>query len=96
MTEVGQVLSVRDGIARVYGLDNVQAGEMVEFSDGSKGMALNLKVKMLGLLFLEMIEKLRKVTLLKEQEVLLIHQLEKNYWEELLMDWEIQLMVRLL
>ena len=34
-TEVGQVLSVGDGIARVYGLDNVQAGEMVEFSDGS-------------------------------------------------------------
>ena len=32
-----------DGIARVYGLDNVQAGEMVEFDDGSKGMALNLE-----------------------------------------------------
>ena len=43
VTEVGQVLSVGDGIARVYGLDNVQAGEMVEFSDGSKGMALNLE-----------------------------------------------------
>ena len=36
-------LSVGDGIARVYGLDNVQAGEMVEFEDGSKGMALNLE-----------------------------------------------------
>ena len=45
VTEVGQVLSVGDGIARVYGLDNVQAGEMVEFSDGSKGMALNLESK---------------------------------------------------
>jgi len=43
ITEVGQVLSVGDGIARVYGLDNVQAGEMVEFSEGSKGMALNLE-----------------------------------------------------
>ena len=43
VTEVGQVLSVGDGIARIYGLDNVQAGEMVEFSDGSKGMALNLE-----------------------------------------------------
>jgi len=43
ITEVGQVLSVGDGIARIYGLDNVQAGEMVEFSDGSKGMALNLE-----------------------------------------------------
>ena len=43
ITEVGQVLSVGDGIARVYGLDNVQAGEMVEFNDGTKGMALNLE-----------------------------------------------------
>ena len=43
ISEVGKVLSVGDGIARVYGLDNVQAGEMVEFKDGSKGMALNLE-----------------------------------------------------
>ena len=48
ITEVGQVLSVGDGIARVYGLDNVQAGEMVEFSDGSKGMALNLESDNVG------------------------------------------------
>ena len=38
VTEVGQVLSVGDGIARVYGLDNVQAGEMVEFENGVRGM----------------------------------------------------------
>ncbi len=43
MAEVGQVLSVGDGIARVYGLDNVQLNEMVEFSNGTKGMALNLE-----------------------------------------------------
>jgi len=43
ISEVGQVLSVGDGIARVYGLDNVQAGEMVEFPGGIKGMALNLE-----------------------------------------------------
>jgi F-type H+-transporting ATPase subunit alpha len=48
VSEVGQVLSVGDGIARVYGLDNVQAGEMVEFSDGTKGMALNLEVDNVG------------------------------------------------
>ena len=46
--EVGQVLSVGDGIARVYGLDNVQAGEMVEFNDGTKGMALNLESDNVG------------------------------------------------
>src|SRR5690606_29108008 len=40
VSEVGQVLSVGDGIARVYGLDNVQAGELVEFPGGIKGMAL--------------------------------------------------------
>lgn len=40
--EVGRVLSVGDGIARIYGLKGVKAGEMVEFSSGLKGMALNL------------------------------------------------------
>jgi F-type H+/Na+-transporting ATPase subunit alpha len=48
ISEVGQVLSVGDGIARVYGLDNVQAGEMVEFSRGIKGMALNLEQDNVG------------------------------------------------
>jgi len=48
VSEVGQVLSVGDGIARVYGLDNVQAGEMVEFSGGIKGMALNLEKDNVG------------------------------------------------
>ena len=43
MSEVGRVLSVGDGIARVYGLDNVQLNEMVEFENGVKGMALNLE-----------------------------------------------------
>src|SRR5437879_10959318 len=49
VTEVGQVLSVGDGIARVYGLDNVQAGEMVEFANGIKGMALNLEADNVGI-----------------------------------------------
>ena len=48
VSEVGQVLSVGDGIARVYGLDNIQAGEMVEFSAGLKGMALNLESDNVG------------------------------------------------
>jgi len=48
VSEVGQVLSVGDGIARIYGLDNVQAGEMVEFSAGLKGMALNLESDNVG------------------------------------------------
>ena len=48
VSEVGQVLSVGDGIARVHGLDNVRAGEMVEFSTGVKGMALNLESDNVG------------------------------------------------
>ena len=48
VAEVGQVLSVGDGIARVYGLDKVQAGEMVEFPNGIKGMALNLESDNVG------------------------------------------------
>jgi len=48
VAEVGQVLSVGDGIARVYGLDNVQAGEMVEFPGAVKGMALNLEEDNVG------------------------------------------------
>jgi len=49
VAEVGRVLSVGDGIARVYGLDNVQAGEMVEFPGGIRGMALNLEVDNVGI-----------------------------------------------
>ena len=48
VSEVGQVLSVGDGIARAYGLDNVQAGEMVEFESGVRGMALNLEQDNVG------------------------------------------------
>lgn len=48
VSEVGTVLSVGDGVARVYGLDNVQAGEMVEFPGGIKGMALNLETDNVG------------------------------------------------
>src|SRR5436309_8836537 len=48
VAEVGQVLSVGDGIARIYGLDQVQAGEMVEFESGIRGMALNLETDNVG------------------------------------------------
>ena len=49
VAEIGQVLSVGDGVARVYGLDNVQAGEMVEFPGGIRGMALNLETDNVGI-----------------------------------------------
>lgn len=49
VSEIGKVLSVGDGIARVHGLDNVQAGEMVEFANGVQGMALNLEADNVGI-----------------------------------------------
>src|SRR5688500_3281037 len=48
VSEVGTVLSVGDGIARIHGLDNIQAGEMVEFDGGVQGMALNLEADNVG------------------------------------------------
>jgi F-type H+-transporting ATPase subunit alpha len=48
VAEIGQVLSVGDGVARVHGLDNVKAGEMVEFASGLKGLALNLEIDNVG------------------------------------------------
>ena len=49
MAEVGRVLSVGDGIARVYGLDEVQSGELVTFEDGTRGLALNLETDNVGI-----------------------------------------------
>src|SRR5690349_9488214 len=49
VSEIGQVLSVGDGIARIYGLDKIQAGEMVEFAGGIRGMALNLEADNVGI-----------------------------------------------
>ena len=63
VSEVGTVLTVGDGIARVYGLDNVQAGEMVEFPGKVKVWHLTLKKITLVLLFLEVTSLLKRVML---------------------------------
>jgi F-type H+-transporting ATPase subunit alpha len=60
VAEVGTVLSVGDGIARIYGLDNVQAGEMVEFEGGVKGMALNLEADNVGVVIFGSDEGIRE------------------------------------
>lgn len=52
LQEVGYVITVGDGIAKVYGIDNVQAGEMVEFASGVKGLALNLESDMVGVVIM--------------------------------------------
>ena len=65
VSEIGKVLSVGDGIARVYGLDNVQAGEMVEFEDGSKGMALNLESDNVGVVIFGEDKKIKEGSTVK-------------------------------
>jgi len=65
ISEVGKVLSVGDGIARVFGLDNVQAGEMVEFEDGSKGMALNLESDNVGVVVFGDDRKIKEGSIVK-------------------------------
>ena len=60
VSEVGQVLSVGDGIARVYGLEKVQAGELVEFSSGAKGMALNLEEDNVGVVIFGADDEIRE------------------------------------
>ena len=65
VSEVGQVLSVGDGISRIYGLDNVQAGEMVEFSEGTKGMALNLESDNVGVVIFGDYSKIKEGDIVK-------------------------------
>jgi F-type H+-transporting ATPase subunit alpha len=65
VSEIGKVLSVGDGIARVFGLDNVQAGEMVEFEDGSKGMALNLEADNVGIVIFGDDRKIKEGSIVK-------------------------------
>jgi len=65
VTETGQVLSVGDGIARIYGLDNVQAGEMVEFANGVQGMALNLEADNVGVVIFGSDSEIREGDIVK-------------------------------
>ena len=65
LSEVGQVLSVGDGISRIHGLDNVQAGEMVEFSEGTKGMALNLENDNVGVVIFGEDSKIKEGDIVK-------------------------------
>jgi F-type H+/Na+-transporting ATPase subunit alpha len=65
VSEVGSVLSVGDGIARIHGLDNVQAGEMVEFAGGIKGMALNLEADNVGVVIFGSDQEIREGDVVK-------------------------------
>ena len=62
VSETGSVISVGDGIARVYGLENVMSGEMVEFPHGVTGIALNLEEDQVGTVLLVNTRRSRKAT----------------------------------
>ncbi|MBQ9732206.1 MAG: F0F1 ATP synthase subunit alpha [Alphaproteobacteria bacterium] len=68
VAQVGQVLSVGDGIARVYGLDDVQAGELVEFDSGVKGMALNLEEDNVGVVVFGSDQQIKEGDMVKRTE----------------------------
>ncbi|MCW3836528.1 F0F1 ATP synthase subunit alpha [Sphingomonas canadensis] len=70
VSETGQVLSVGDGIARIHGLDNVQAGEMVEFANGVKGMALNLEADNVGVVIFGSDAEIREGDTVKRTETI--------------------------
>jgi len=73
ITEVGQVLSIGDGIARIHGLDNVQAGEMVAFADGTKGMALNLEDDNVGVVLFGSDSAIKEGDTVKRTNTLLMY-----------------------
>ncbi len=68
LMEVGRVISVGDGIAKVYGLDNVQSNEMVEFQSGVKGMALNLEESSVGVVIFGSDENIKEGDLVKRTQ----------------------------
>jgi F-type H+-transporting ATPase subunit alpha len=72
LEEVGTVLQVGDGIARIYGLSNVQYGELVEFDNGLEAIVLNLEEDNVGVVLLDHLQESKKVQLQKEHNVLLL------------------------
>ena len=68
VAEVGQVLSVGDGIARIYGLDKVQSGELVEFESGVKGMALNLEEDNVGVVIFGSDQQIKEGDMVKRTD----------------------------
>ena len=86
VSEVGQVLSVGDGIARVHGLDNVQAGEMVEFPGGIKGMALNLETDNVGVVIFGVDRTIKEGDTVKRTGAIVEARWARDFWAASLMD----------
>ena len=83
LEEVGTVLQIGDGIARIYGLGGVQYGELIEFDNGLQGIALNLEEDNVGAVLLGLLIMLKRGILLKELIELHLSVLVKKCLEEL-------------
>ena len=79
VAETGSVLSVGDGVARVYGLENVMAGELVEFASGVQGMALNLESSQVGVVVFGEDRDIKRAMRLKELKKSYRFRLAKHY-----------------
>ena len=87
LEEVGTVLQIGDGIARIYGLGGVQYGELIEFENGLQGIALNLEEDNVGAVLLEHQMTSKKVILLKELEELHLLKWGENAWKSCRYAW---------
>ena len=92
VSNVGTVLQIGDGIARVYGLEKVMAGELVEFEDGTEGIALNLEDDNVGVVLMGEALGVQEEAQLKQLERLLQSQLVRQCLEELLILLDSKLM----
>lgn len=94
VSEVGQVLSVGDGIARVYGLEKVQAGELVEFSSGVKGMALNLEEDNVGVVIFGSDQEIKEGDTVKRLDSIVSVPVGKELLGRVSMHWASRLTAR--
>ena len=94
VSNVGTVLQVGDGIARIYGLDKAMAGEFLEFEDGTVGIALNLEEDNVGAVLMGKVSAFKKVRQLPLLAELLKSPWVKQCWDGLLMLWPARLMAK--
>ena len=82
VSESGTVISVGDGVARIYGLKNAMSGELVEFSSGVKGMVLNLEDETVGVVVLGQDRDIKEGDSIKRTEKIVQVPVVKDFWEE--------------
>ena len=79
--EIGTVLEVGDGVANVFGLDNVTSGELIEFENGVRGVAMNLEEDQVGVVLLNLGDRVKEILRLNAPGILLLFMWEKDCWD---------------